>query len=136
MFPLVTNPNIHPSLSQQTLQTSRAALRKKNRVGLLIELRTGAAFYSSVSTSHTTPPLTLKSKYIFTLFKNQDKTGHFGGVQNKVRRGSKSKVEADTDGRHHGGGVRRVRMLISAAGEKLSRAAALGPQSANLPLLC
>ena len=42
------------------------------------------------------------------------------------------KVKADVDRGHHGAGVRRVRMLISAAGEKLSRVAALGQKSASL----
>ena len=41
--------------------------------------------------------------------------------------------KADIDRGHHGAGsVRRVRMLISAAGEKLSSAAALGQISAKL----
>ena len=42
------------------------------------------------------------------------------------------KVKADIDRGHLGAGVRRVRMLISAAGEKLSSAAALGQISENL----
>ena len=42
------------------------------------------------------------------------------------------KVKADIDRGHHGAGVRRVRMLISAAGEKLSSAAAVGQISENL----
>ena len=42
------------------------------------------------------------------------------------------KVEADIDRGHHGADVRRVRMLISAAGDKLSSAAAVGQISDNL----
>ena len=42
------------------------------------------------------------------------------------------KVKADIDRGHHGAGVRRVRMLLSAAGQKLSSAAVLGQISVNL----
>ena len=51
------HPSKHPSLTQQTLQTSRAALRKKNRAGSLIKQRTGAAFYGV--TRNIPPPPTL-----------------------------------------------------------------------------
>ena len=41
-------------------------------------------------------------------------------------------MEADIDRGHHGAGVRRVGMLIFAAGEKFSSAAALGQTSENV----
>ena len=66
------HPNKHPSLTQQTLQTSRAALRKKNRAGSLIKQRMGAAFYSAPR--NIPPPLHSKNKIFLPLFKKQDKT--------------------------------------------------------------
>ena len=76
------HPNKHPSLTQQTLQTSRAALRNKNRAGSLIKQRTGAAFYSV--TRNIPPPYTLKTRYFLPLLKKQEKaphTGFYGSIQ-------------------------------------------------------
>ena len=132
MFPLVTSPNIRTSTHHSHNRCFRPAGQRCARRTVLvrsIERRTG------VSCNISPLPLvyTLKSRYFLPPFQNQDETGHFGGVQNKVWLGSKSKVEADTDRGHDGGGVRRVRMLIHiCCWENLSRAAALGQKSANL----
>ena len=60
------------------------------------------------------------------LIKNQDKTGDFSGIQNKVWHVPISKSSAFIDTGYYGGGVRRVRLLISAAGAEVIRGRSTG----------
>jgi len=86
MFRFVADPNIrtsHPSRTQQTLQTSRAALRKSKPVGPLIEWRTWELFAEYHVTS---PPRARAFSEIKIYFipVQKFKTGHISGAQNKV----------------------------------------------------
>ena len=57
----------------------------------------------------------LKSRYSFPIFKNQDKTGHFSGVQTQLLVPRRFVLHPSVRRGHHREGVMRVRMVISAA---------------------
>jgi len=101
---------------QQTSRV-RAALRKKKRVGSLIE-RWGGLCYQ--------PPHAVWDQDTFCPHSKIKTTRYFSGVENKVRQGCWRRTKYFIDRGHHGGGVRLVRML------SCRRAAALGNKSSNL----
>ena len=105
-------------------------MRQKKCVGSLIERRAGQLF---TYVSRGLPPTAhFETDIFFSLLKNQDKTGHFSGVQSELLIRARSELHPSTRRGHHGEGAMRVRMLKSAAGQELARGTAVGQQSANL----
>ena len=105
-------------------------MRQKKCVGSLIERRAGQLF---TYVSRGLPPTAhFETDIFFALLNNQDKTGHFSGVQKKLLVRVTFELHPSMRRGHHGEGAMRVRMLKSAAGQELARVTAVDQQSANL----
>ena len=114
--------NARVSTHQAHSRSTRPVGKHCARRNVLVRSSSGARG-SSLHMYHVVylQPHTLKPTYFFPLLKNQDKTGHFSGVQSKLLVRARSKLHPSTCRGHHGAGAMRVRMLISVAREEFSR---------------
>ena len=125
--------NARVSTHQAHSRSTRPVGKRCARRNVLVRSSSGARG-SSLHMYHVVylQPHTLKPTYFFPPLKNQDKTGHFSGVQSELLIRARSELHPSTRRGHHGKGAMRVRMLKSAAGQELARVTAVGQQSANL----